>query len=75
MFQDFTAVSLGQMQVEQEKCGAWNGRIAVQIVDEGDNLVPVDDDVELTVDLVFAQRVPHKAHIRRVILGENNMTG
>ena len=75
MFQDFTSVFFGQVQVKQKKVRARDSTIAVQIIDEGNNFVRVADDVEFTFDLMFLQSVPHEAHIRGIILGEDNMTG
>jgi hypothetical protein len=53
VFQDFTAIFLGQVHVKQKKVRAPDSTIAIQIIDEGNNFVPVADDVELTFDLVF----------------------
>jgi hypothetical protein len=75
MFQNLIAVTLREVQVQEEKVRTRERDIQVQSVDESERFLAVGDYPKLATDVVFAERLAHESHIRGVILGQNNLAG
>jgi hypothetical protein len=61
------------MQIDQEKFRTINGRIAVDLFDELDGLLPVRDNVKVTGNRSVFERHSYELDIGRVVLSQQNI--
>jgi hypothetical protein len=70
MGQYLVAIPFWQVHVQEEKIGTWELRVKIQAIDIRENLLPVADHAEFTLDLVLAEGLAHEPYIRRVVLSQ-----